>query len=146
MTFFERVRWRALVLPGLLAWVGTGTVAAQGFGNPLRQLLHRDTAGLGRVLARPAAYHLQILYTRIRRDAAGAPHFRSFGYRLRPREYFYPASTVKLPTAVLALARVRALGIQIPGLTADSPMLTDSAFAGQARVRRDTSAAGGRPT
>lgn len=146
MTFFERVRWRALVLPGLLAWVGTGTVAAQGFGNPLRQLLHRDTAGLGRVLARPAAYHLQILYTRIRRDAAGAPHFRSFGYRLRPREYFYPASTVKLPTAALALARVRALGTQIPGLTADSPMLTDSAFAGQARVRRDTSAAGGRPT
>lgn len=117
-----------------------------GGGNPLRQLLRRDTAGLGRVLSHPAAYRVQILYTRIRRDARGRAHFRRYGYRLRPREYFYPASTVKLPAAALALARLRALGPQVPGLTADSPMLTDSAFAGQTRVRRDTSSASGRPT
>ncbi len=138
---------RFLVLLGLLAGaLGARPAAAQFFRNPLRRVLRRDTAGLGRVLARPAAYRVQILYTRIRRDAAGAPHFRSYGYRLRPREYFYPASTVKLPTTALALARLRALGAQVPGLAFDSPMLTDSAFAGQTRVRRDTSAAGGRPT
>jgi hypothetical protein len=86
------------------------------------------------------------LYTRIRRDAAGAPHFRSYGYRLRPREYFYPASTVKLAGAALALEKLRALSAQTPGLTPESVMLTDSAFAGQTRVRRDTSSATGRPS
>jgi hypothetical protein len=120
-------------------------VAAQ-WGNPLRQMLRHDTTGLSRVLARPAAYRLQILYTRIRRDAAGTPHFRSYGYRLRPREYFYPASTVKLAAAALALEKLRALGSQTPGLTPESVMLTDSAFAGQTRVRRDTSSATGRPS
>ncbi|AWM33096.1 serine hydrolase [Hymenobacter nivis] len=139
----------AAVLLALLAGaLAPRTAGAQGlhWGNLLRQLLRRNTAVLGRVLAHPAAYRVQILYTRIRRDARGRPHFRRYGYRLRPREYFYPASTVKLPTAALALARLRALGPQAPGLTADSPMLTDSAFAGQTRVRRDTSSASGRPT
>lgn len=138
---------RLLGLLGLLAGaLAPRAAAAQGLASPLRQLLRRDTLGLGRVLARPAAYRVQILYTRIRRDARGRAHFRSYGYRLRPREYFYPASTVKLPTVALALARLRALAPQVPGLAPDSPMLTDSAFAGQARVRRDTSSASGRPT
>ncbi|WP_140465883.1 serine hydrolase [Hymenobacter nivis] len=134
-----------MLLAGPLAPRAAGAQGL-GWGNPLRQLLRRDTAGLGRVLAHPAAYRVQILYTRIRRDARGRAHFRRYGYRLRPREYFYPASTVKLPTAALALARLRALGPQVPGLTADSPMLTDSAFAGQTRVLRDSSSASGRPT
>ena len=119
---------------------------AQRCPNALRQVLRHDTTGLARVLARPDFYRLQISYTRIRRDAAGRPHFRTTGYRLRPREYFYPASTVKLAAAALALQKVRALGSQYPGLSPDSPMLTDSAFAGQTRVRRDTSSASGRPT
>jgi hypothetical protein len=138
----------SLLRTGTLAaglWATAGPVAAQR-GNPLRQVLRHDTTGLSRVLARPEAYRLQILYTRIRRDAAGAPHFRSYGYRLRPREYFYPASTVKLAGAALALEKLRALSSQTPGLTPESVMLTDSAFAGQTRVRRDTSSATGRPS
>lgn len=115
-------------------------------GNPLRQLLRRDTAGLGRVLARPGYYRLQLLYTRIERDGAGRPHFRSFGYRRRPAEYFYPASAVKLPAAALALEKLGALRARVPGLRAESPLLTDSAFAGQTAVRRDSSAASGRPS
>ena len=136
--------FRVVLLLGLL--IGAGPVAAQFLSNPLRQLLRRDTTGLVRVLARPAAYRLQILYTRIRRDAAGQPHFRSYRYRLQPRNYFYPASTVKLAAAALALQKLRALSAQTPGLTVDSPMLTDSAFVGQTRARRDTSSASGRPT
>jgi hypothetical protein len=116
------------------------------WGNPLRRVLRHDTAGLSRVLAQPGTHRLQILYTRIRRDAAGRPHFRSYGYRLRPREYFYPASTVKLAAAALALEKLRALRPQIPELTPETVMLTDSAYAGQTRVRRDTSSASGRPS
>ncbi len=126
--------------------VSAGIARAQLVSNPLSELLRRDTTGLSRVLARPDIYRLQILYTRIRRDKAGQPHFRSYYYRLRPRTYFYPASTVKLAAAALALEKLRVLSATISGLTPESVMLTDSAFAGQTRVRRDTSAGNGRPS
>ncbi|MDF7813702.1 serine hydrolase [Hymenobacter sp. YC55] len=124
----------ALLLP-VLGW-------AQG--NPLPRLLQADTARFGRVLRNPAAYRLQILYTQINRDAEGKPHFRTFRYGASARQYFYPASTVKLPAAALALAKLRSLRAQVPGLTAASPLRIDSAFAGQTRVLRDSSAASGR--
>ena len=136
---------RLLLLLVLLAGPAV-TARAQRPANALRRVLRHDTAGLARVLARPAAYRLQIRYTRIRRDAAGRPHFRTTGYRLRPRQYFYPASTVKLAAAALALQKLRNLAPAHPGLGPEAAMLTDSAFAGQSRVRRDSSAAGGRPT
>jgi len=146
MTFLPRTAWRALPMLGVLILSAIGPASAQFFTNPLRQMFRHDTAGLGRVLAHPATYRLQVLYTRIRRDAAGRPHFRSYGHRLRPREYFYPASTVKLAAAALALEKLRALSRHTPGLAAESVMLTDSAFAGQTWVRRDTSSATGRPS
>ena len=136
----------ALLLAALLAVAPATPAAAQALGNPLRRVLRRDTAGLARVLGRADFYHLQILYTRIRRDAAGRPHFRSYGYRLRPREYFYPASTVKLAGTALALQRLRDLAATHPGLTPEAILLTDSAFADQTRVRRDSSSATGRPS
>ncbi|MFD2721790.1 serine hydrolase [Hymenobacter monticola] len=132
-----------LLVLGLL--LGTAAPAAAQRPNLLRQVLHHDSAGLGRVLARPDLYRLQIQYTRIRRDAAGQPHFRTYRYRVRPRQYFYPASTVKLAAAALALQKLRALAAIVPGLGPDTPMLTDSAFAGQTRMRRDSSSASGRP-
>ena len=144
MAFWQHLtKW--LLLGGSLL-VGRAPVAAQGRANPLRQMLRHDTAGLARVLRRPAYYRLQILYTRIRRDAAGQPHFRQYRYHVRPRAYCYPASTVKLAAAALALQKLRALSARYPGLGPDSPMLTDSAFAGQTVARRDTSAASGWPT
>lgn len=112
---------------------------------PHRLLAAADTAGLGRVLARPGYYRLQISLVRVRRDAQGRPHLsRPVRYRLRPHEYFYPASAVKLAAAVLALEKLNRLRTTAPLLTADSPMRTDSAFAGQTRAWRDTSAATGR--
>ncbi|MBD2723975.1 serine hydrolase [Hymenobacter armeniacus] len=136
---------RGLWLGGSLL-ASAGPAAAQLRPNPLRQVLRHDTAGLGRVLARPGTYRLQILYTRIRRAPDGTPHFRRYGYRVRPRQYFYPASTVKLAAAALALEKLRQLATHYPGLGPESVMLTDSAFAGQTRVLRDSSSASGRPT
>ncbi|UOQ99377.1 class A beta-lactamase-related serine hydrolase [Hymenobacter sp. 5317J-9] len=144
MAFWQQLV-RGLWLGGSLL-ASAGPVAAQLRPNPLRQVLRRDTAGLGRVLAHPGAYRLQILYTQIRRDADGTPHFRRYGYRVQPRQYFYPASTVKLAAAALALEKLRRLAAEHPGLGPETVMLTDSAFAGQTRVRRDSSSANGRPT
>ncbi|MBC6696526.1 serine hydrolase [Hymenobacter puniceus] len=121
-----------------------GPVAAQRGRNPLTELLQADTAHFGRVLRDPAAYRVQVLYTQINRDARGRPHFRTFRYGAPATQYFYPASTVKLPAAALALQKLRALRAQVPELTAASPLRIDTAFAGQTAVLRDTSALSGR--
>jgi len=106
-----------------------------------------DTGSLGRVLARPDFYRLQISLVRVRRDARGLAHLaRPVRYCVRPREYFYPASAVKLAAGVLALEKLARLQVAAPSLGPDSPMRTDSAFAGQTRAGRDLSAANGRPS
>lgn len=126
-------------------WLGLAATGGHAQGrNPLLDILRADTARFGRVLRRPAAYRVQILYTQINRDRRGRPRFRTFRYGAPATQYFYPASTVKLPAAALALEKVRALRAQVPGLTAGAPLRIDSAFAGQTRVLRDTSAASGR--
>jgi len=100
-----------------------------------------DTAGLGRVLARPDFYRLQVSLVRVRRDAQGRPHLsRPQTYRLQPKEYFYPASTVKLAGAVFALEKLERLQRTTPALTADSPMRTDTAFQKQTPAWVDSSA------
>jgi hypothetical protein len=53
-------------------------------------------------------------------------------------EYFYPASTVKLSVALLALEKLNKLNI--PGLSKSSIMITDSAYQGQTPVKMDTTA------
>ncbi|MBC6612219.1 serine hydrolase [Hymenobacter sp. BT507] len=141
---------RAVFLCLLLALLTGGMAHAQP-GNPLRRLLRADTMQFGRVLRHPAAYRVQVLYTQIRRDARGRPHFRSYGYRVRPREYFYPASTVKLPVVALALEKINSINQVWDGhlplqLTRESPLQIDSAFAGQMRVVADSSAHNGLPT
>ncbi len=135
-----------LFAAGIGGWLSALLVSLPAVAqrNPLLQLLRADTARFGRVLRDPAAYRLQILYTQINRDKRGRPHFRTFRYGADERQYFYPASTVKLPAAVLALQKLRQLRAQVPGLTAGSPLRIDTAFAGQTAVLRDTSALGGR--
>ncbi|GAA3917704.1 serine hydrolase [Hymenobacter algoricola] len=146
MLAFSRflIRWGA-ALGLLLSGLPLRRAAAQ-LANPLPRLLRADTVRFGRVLRDPARYRLQILYTQINRDAHNRPHFRTFRYRVRPGQYFYPASTVKLPAAVLALQKLRFLRQHphLGRLGPDSPLRIDSAFAGQTRVARDTSSASGR--
>ena len=92
----------------------------------------------------PARHRVQVIYTQIDRDEANRPSFRSFGYRVDAGEYFYPASTVKLPTALLALEKINRLNV--PGLTRDTPMHTGVARGAQTPVLTDGSAPGGQPT
>ena len=53
----------------------------------------------------PKKHRLQVLYTQIDRDKNNKPTFTTHGFRVREKEYFYPASTTKFPIAVLALEK-----------------------------------------
>lgn len=99
---------------------------------------------LKKVLANPAVYKVQILYSQIARDKNNNPIWRNFDFRLDDDVYFYPASTVKLPVAILALEWLGEQ--QINGLTADTPMLTDSVRPSQLPALIDPSAANGLPS
>lgn len=110
----------------------------------LEQLLQENPQQFKHILEKPNKNEVQILYTQIDRDANNKPSFRSFGYRLDPHWYFYPASTVKLPTAILALEKLNDL--HIAGLNKDTPLAIDSAFEKQTPVRKDPSSATGLPS
>lgn len=110
----------------------------------LEKLLQSRPDLFQQILNHPTKNEVQILYTQIDRDQSNVPHFRSYSYRLNPNWYFYPASTVKLPTAILALEKINDLHIE--GLTGDTPLRIDSAFEKQTKVSVDESAVNGLPS
>ena len=95
--------------PPTLAQVGGSAYPDSPF---LDSLLHTSPA-LTQVLAHPATYQLQLIYTRIDRDAHNVPHFTPHTYQLNPRQYFNPASLVKLPVALLSLEKLHTLPASI---------------------------------
>jgi hypothetical protein len=98
----------------------------------------------GTILGNPGEYRVQAIWTSITRDAQGRPHFEENEINTLPGVYFYPASTVKMPTALLALQKVRELGM--PGLDRNSTMITGAEFSGQTPVQNDPTTWDGRPT
>jgi|688.fasta_scaffold26155_4 hypothetical protein len=110
------------VLAGLLLFALSAR--AQSDANLLEKLMQQKPAQFGKILANPNEYRLQILYTQINRDKNNVPHFKEYSYRLDPKEYFYPASTVKMPLAFLALEKIN--NLKIKGLTKSTLMVYDS--------------------
>jgi len=61
------------------------------------------------LISDPDPFNLQIIYTRIDRDAGNRPALCSSRFNVNNRRFFYPASTVKLPVAALALEKIHDL-------------------------------------
>ena len=113
-------------------------------GEILLESLLRPNPICAPVLAAATKHEVQILYTQIDRDAANRPHFTQHEYRVNPEDYFYPASTIKLAGALLALEKLNQLSIA--GLDRHAPVRIDSASSGQTAVREDPTAPDGLPT
>ncbi len=94
---------------------------------------------LQKVLSNPEIYQVQILFSTIHHGESGTLSFVDFPFNLNDERYFYPASTVKLPVAILALEWLEAQGIA--GLSAESIMLTDSVRPSQFPALVDSTAA-----
>ena len=110
----------------------------------LEHLMRRQGGLLEEVLNKKDRYELQVIYTQINRDSLNRPHFKSFYLNVDPNRYFYPASTVKMPVAFLALAKLNSLNIH--GLDMHATFLTDSAYSGQTSVVNDTTSSNGLPS
>lgn len=110
----------------------------------LKNLVRQASPHLDSLLQLNDQYHVKIIYTQVDRSASGKPRFTNYYYNADPNQYFYPASTVKMPVAFLALQKLNQLNQ--PGLDKQTTMITESAYAGQTQVYNDPSSADGRPT
>ncbi|MGZ5190186.1 MAG: serine hydrolase, partial [Flavisolibacter sp.] len=96
---------------------------------------------LKKVNANAEKHRLQIIYTQITRDAQGKAEFKDYTYHVDSSNYFYCASLVKLPSAILALEKTKRLHVY-----SNTIMFTDSANACQRSVRKDTTSINGYPS
>ncbi len=111
--------------------------------NPLDQIL--KTPGLD-TLIRPE-YEIQIIYTQIDRDAQQRPHFTTWTFQADSNQYFYPASMVKMPLALLALEKINGLRQYAhPRFDKYTPYRMDSLRPFQRPNVRDTTNPGGLPS
>lgn len=127
-----------------LLLISTSTMAQQTDTIFLKQLLASKPELFSGILNHPHKNEVQIMYTQVNRDKNNKPSFNTFSYRVNPKHYFYPASTVKLAVVIFALEKINEL--KVAGLTAYSTMITDTAFKRQTPVTEDTSAADGKPS
>ncbi|MGV3546171.1 MAG: serine hydrolase [Pedobacter sp.] len=128
----------------LFLLISARTMAQQTDTTFIKQLLESKPELFAGVLNHPNKNEVQVMYTQVNRDKNNKPSFKTFSYRINPTHYFYPASTVKLAAVIFALEKINEL--EVPGLTAYSTMITDTAFKGQTAVTEDLSAENGKPT
>jgi hypothetical protein len=107
----------------------------------LETLMIQDGKNFRKILKNKDLYEVQIIYTQIDRDENNIPSFTSHFYNVDEDRYFYPASTVKMPVAFLALERMNELK-----LSPDLYMATDSTYDGQTSVSEDTTSNTGMPS
>jgi hypothetical protein len=112
--------------------------------DPLAKILRSLPHPYREVVSDHKKYGLQVLYTQINRNEDNQPIFRTWPFEADSDIYFYPASTVKLPVALLALEKINDLSL--PGLSKASVMLTDSVFSGQTKAWYDSTALSLRPS
>lgn len=93
--------------------------------NVLYSILDNNPA-LKSFAERKDSLRIQIIYTQIDRDENNRPHFTQYDFNVNKKLYFYPASTVKMPPAFLALERLNKLNIT--GLNKNSVIKMDSNF------------------
>lgn len=86
------------------------SLALNAQSDVLTQLLHAHPEHFKSVLDPANNHFAQIIYTQIDRDAANHPTFKTYTHGITD-EYYYPASTVKMPAAFLALEKMNDLGL-----------------------------------
>ncbi len=109
--------------------------------NLIGDLLQIKTDEFKTILSNPRKYEIQIIYTQINHKENGQAELIQHQYQLNPKQYFYPASLVKLPLSVLALEKCNQLNIP-----SGTPMITLANHHCQKEVSVDSSAINYKPS
>lgn len=116
---------------------------AQKNENFLERILYQSNGIVKKVSENAQKYELQIIYTQIDRDYQNLPNFTNFYFNVDRKHYFYPASTVKMPVAFLALEKVNKLKKQGIKISRNSVMQIDSVAENQIAVIGDSTSSSG---
>ena len=113
------------------------------------RLLKKILSGSDRKLLRDIlqnkdSFRVQIIYTQINRDRQNIPSFRNYYFNTDTGIYFNPASTVKLPLALLSLEKLNTL--REKGVDKFSALLIDSSYSWQTPEYKDSSSETGMPS
>lgn len=106
----------------------------------LQNLLKQYPDLFTEILEKRNPWNVQIIYTQVNRDVNNVPTLSNHYFNVDNTKYFYPASAVKLPVALLALQRLNELKID-----KYTTMITEAAYSGQTAVYNDATEASGKP-
>lgn len=112
--------------------------------NKLSAILKEYPSYFDSITNRKDELNVQVIYTQIDRKPNGSEMFTDYYFNVNGDNYFYPASTVKFPVAILALQKLNEL--KKPGLDKNTMMITEAAGDEQTVVYNDPTTADGRPT
>lgn len=96
----------------------------QAQNNLLDSLLRANRESFPDVLNDQAKFKIQIFLTVIDREDKSGIDFKTYKYNFDKEDYFYPASTVKFPAALLALEKFNLL--RDKGISKDTKYFIDS--------------------
>ena len=88
--------------------------------TPIDTVLTSEHPAIQKVMDSLDTYEVQIVYTQIDTTSKGLVKFKDYAFQENQKTYFYPASTVKLPIALLASEYVTAH----PELDLDTPYIS----------------------
>ncbi len=91
--------------------------------NPIELIIKKREPQLKPVYKNKENHNLQILYTKVERDSLGMPSFIEYDYKIDSNQYFYPASTMKLPIVALTLQKINELRNTGINITVESKIL-----------------------
>ena len=112
--------------------------------NELVKIMEQFPQYFDSVVKRKDELKVQIIYSQIDRKKDGAASFTDYYFNINNSNYYYPASTVKLPVAILALQKLNEL--KIAGLDKNTTMITEAEGDVQTAVVADSTAADNQPT
>ena len=91
--------------------------------NPLDLILKSNKPEIRKIKNNLLNHEIQILYSSIKRDSLGKALFNEFTYNLDNNHYYYPASTIKLPIAILAIQKINFLKDQDIPISLETPFI-----------------------
>ena len=76
--------------------------------DPIKSAIKEDEF-VRKIIKYKDNYEIQILYTEVSKNNLGQTEFKDFQFQLNDEKYFYPASTIKLPIAIMTLSKINEL-------------------------------------
>lgn len=117
----------------------------KGSDDPFFENLFKSNPGkFDKIISDRNSLNIQIIFTEVSRKKNGTIELTDHYFNKEGVSYYYPASAIKLPLALLALQKINELSAK--GITRNTTMVIQKAFSGQTDVFNDPNTATGKPT